>query len=439
VAERKRTRARKRESGYILAEVSLWGLDVGAVAEDRTGRVTFEYDEEFRRSGLEISPIQLPLSTRGPREFASLRRRTTFAGLPGVLADALPDAFGNAVIKRYFEERGDPDAALSPVQKLLYIGSRAMGALEFGPALPEARTEPETEALEIARLVEQARRVIEGDTTVAVREMMQVGGSAGGARAKALILWDRKLNRARSAFAPREPGEEHWIIKFDGVSDGSGGHELRADLKPGPYGRIEYAYAQMARTAGLEMMPSHLLLDGEYAHFLTQRFDRVGDERLHFHSLGGLHHVDYNDRGAFSYEEYLRTVRLLGMGQPSVNEAYRRTVFNLATVNQDDHVKNLGFLMDREGKWRLSPAYDVTFARGSEWTRTHQMTLAGKDDNFTRDELLKLGAAMDVPADGARIIDDVEGSLALWEKEAAAVDVPRAWQERVAALFRHFV
>ena len=427
-----------RANDYAVARISLWGQSVGAVSEDRQGRVVFEYDEDFRRSGLEISPVHLPLTAAGPREFPALRRSPAFAGLPGVLADSLPDAFGNAVIRRYFEERGTPDAALSPVQKLLYVGSRAMGALEFRPALDGAMTLPVTEALEVARLVEQARRVIEGDTTVVVRELMQVGGSAGGARAKALILWDRERNRARSAFAPREAGEEHWIIKFDGVTDGTGGPRVREDTRPGPFGRIEYAYSRMARVAGLDIPESHLLIDREYAHFMTRRFDRVGDGRLHMHSLGGLQHVDYNERGAFSYEEYFRTIRFLGLGQPAVNEAFRRMAFNLAAVNQDDHVKNLAFLMDREGRWHLAPAFDVTFARGNEWTRTHQMTLVGKDDGFMRADLLAVGDKMDVPERGAAILEEVETALGHWEREAAAVDVPTDWRARIGESFRHF-
>lgn len=423
---------------YAVARVALWGRFVGAVAEDRQGRLVFEYDEEFRRSGLEISPVHLPLSLRGPRDFPALRRSPAFAGLPGVLADALPDAFGNAVIRRYFEERGTPDAALSPVQKLLYIGSRAMGALEFQPAIDDATRGPETEALEVARLVEQARRVIEGDTSVVVREMMQVGGSAGGARAKALVLWDREQNRARSAFAPREPGEEHWMIKFDGVTEGTGGHAVREDTRPGPFGRIEYAYSRMARAAGLDLPESHLLHDREFAHFMSRRFDRDGDARIHMHSLGGLQHVDYNERGTFSYEEYFRTLRFLGLPQPAMNEAYRRMVFNLAAINQDDHVKNLAFLMDSDGQWRLSPAFDVTFAKGNEWTRTHQMTLAGKDDAFTREDLLRAGGQFDVPRDGAGIIDEVDAALDEWDAEARAVEVPKEWRERIGGLFRRF-
>jgi serine/threonine-protein kinase HipA len=437
MAER-RPRRPRGEAAYPVAEVHLWGRLVGAVAEVPGTGVVFEYDDAFRASGLEISPLHLPLAERGPRVFPELSRTRAFAGLPGVLADALPDAFGNAVIRRYFEQKGTPGSALSPIQKLLYIGTRAMGALEFHPGVHARSLRPIEEALEVARLVEEARRVVEGDTQVAVPEMMQVGASAGGARAKALILWNREVNRVRSAFAAPEAGDEPWIIKFDGVTAGTGGPELREDVRPGPFGRIEYAYSRMARAAGIEMMETYLLREREYAHFMTRRFDRQDGERVHMHSLGGLQHVDYNVRGAFSYEEYLRTVRALGLDQRAVNEAFRRMVFNVAAVNQDDHVKNLAFLMAPDGRWRLSPAYDVTFARGAEWTRTHQMTVRGKDDGITVRDLLDLGARMDVPNNGASIIAEVRAALETWESEARDAGVPPEWVRQLSDLFRAF-
>ena len=439
--ERKRRPSRRRDSidaQFTVARVLLWGEIVGALSEDRSGRIVFEYDDAFRRSGREISPIHLPLSRSGPQEFPELRRLKAFGGLPGVLADSLPDAFGNAVIKRYFDERGEADKALSPVQKLLYMGSRAMGALEFAPAIGGRASAATEEALSVADLVEEARRVIEGDLTVAVPEIMQIAASAGGARAKALILWNRPLNRVRSAFAHESAGDEPWLIKFDGVTEGTGGPAVREDVRPGPYGRIEYAYSLMAGIAGIEMSETHLLCDRQYAHFMTKRFDRENGSRLHLHSLGGLHHVDYNERLAFSYEEYLRTLRRLGLGQPSVDQAFRRMVFNLAASNQDDHVKNFAFLMTPDGSWRLAPAFDVTFARGNEWTRTHQMTLGGKSDDFTRDDLLAVGEMMDVPKSGALIIDAIEESLTHWERIAAETGLERVWIGRISGLFRHF-
>jgi len=437
-ARRVTRRVTRHGSDYTVARITLWGRDVGAVAEDRRGVIVFEYSEEFRRSGLELSPIHLPLSRRGPVAFPTLQRFESFAGLPGLLADSLPDAFGNAVIRSYFEQRGTPDAALSPVQKLLYLGGRAMGALEFSPPLEGRRNRDSDEALAIATLVEEARRVIEGDPTVAVPEMMRVGASAGGARAKALILWNHGKARVKSAFAPRAAGDEHWLIKFDGVSAGAGGHALARKFEPSPFGRIEYAYATMARAAGVEMTETHLLRERDYAHFMTRRFDRDGDARVHMHSLGGMHHADYNVRQVLSYEDYFRTIRLLGMGQPAVDQAYRRMVFNLAARNQDDHVKNLAFLMGIDGTWRLAPAFDMTWAYGGRWAMTHQMTARGTDDAFTRDDLLAMGRTFDVAEDGATILGDIEGALGLWDDEARAAGVDATRISRVRALFRHF-
>jgi serine/threonine-protein kinase HipA len=242
----------------------------------------------------------------------------------------------------------------------------------------------------------------------------------------------------KSAFAAPAEGDEQWLIKFDGVSEATGGPVAREDVRPGPWGRIEYAYSRMARAAGIEMAETHLLCERSFAHFMTRRFDRVGDQRLHLHTLGGLQHVDYNDRGAFSYEEWFRTIRFLGMDQRAIEQAFRRTVFNLATVNQDDHVKNFAFLMTPDARWTLAPAYDVTYAAGNNWTRTHQMTLAGKDGEFTRADLLEAGATVDLPKGGAGILDEVEAAIATWEREAHAVETPPAYITRLAAQFRHF-
>ncbi len=220
------------------------------------------------------------------------------------------------------------------------------------------------------------------------------------------------------------------------VSPRTGGPRVQEDLRPGPFGRIEYAYARFARAARLDMTDTYLLHERDYAHFMTKRFDRDRMLRLHMHSLGGMQHVDYNVRGLLSYTDYLGTIRALGMGQSEVNEGYRRAVFNVAAANQDDHVKNLAFLMTPAGRWSLSPAFDVTYAKGNQWTRTHQMTIAGKDSGITRADLLSLGALMDVPRDGAGIIADVSAALGLWETEARDAGVPPDWITRIANDFQ---
>ena len=409
-------------SGDLRVRVGIWGREAGMLREGPDGRITFEYNPAFRASGLEISPIHLPTARQGPASFPELARKPAFLGLPGVFADALPDQFGNAVIRRYFEEQGRPDAALSPLQRLLYIGDRAMGALEFHPPLdPGPGTD---EALEVRHLVDQARRVIEGDVSAAVPEIMQVGGSAGGARPKALILWDRAGNRVRSGFARPEPGEEPWLVKFDGVTSEAAGQGMRAARNPGPWGRIEYAYSCMACDAGIEIPETHLLRDGDLAHFMVRRFDRSPAKgtdpprRLHFHSLGGLQHIDFNDQYVFSYE------------------AFRRMVFAVATVNFDDHVKNFGFLMNPAGRWRLAPAYDVTYAENDAWTRQHQMSVNGKFRGITRRDLLEVGKMFDVPRGGREIVEEVAEAVGGWRQHARAADVADEMVEWVGGRLR---
>lgn len=416
-----------------LAEVHAWGHFIGAVAEQDDGIIVFEYDPAFQRTGLEISPIRLPLAQTGPVSFPELVKVEAFAGLPGLLADSLPDRFGNAVIARYFANTGHPESALSPVQKLLYIGRRAMGALEFRPPIPLGATAAERESLEIANLVEQARQVVEGKIDVAVPEIMRIGASAGGARAKALILWNRETNEVRSAFAKPRTGDEHWLIKFDGV-----GQIDEPDPNPQPYNRIEYAYSRMARDAGIDMPETRLVEERRLGHFMVRRFDRAGEKRLHMHSLGGMQHVDYNLPGAFSYEQFLRTILDLGLGYPSLEEAFRRMVFNVAAVNQDDHVKNLSFLMDEHGTWRLAPAYDVTYASGHGFTRNHQMTIGGKTSGFSRSDLTAVASMFGLKHDGAHVIQQVMDALGNWRRYARDSGIEADRVEFIEGLFRRF-
>ncbi len=414
----------------VWAEIWLWDTWVGAVAEAEDGQVTFEYNPEFRKQGLEISPLMLPLSREGAVTFPELHRVEAFQGLPGVLADALPDRFGNAVIRKYFSDRGTPEAAMRPVQKLLYIGERAMGALEFRPAIKIRRT-AERESLEIAELVEQARVVIEGRPDVSIPEMMRVGASAGGARAKALILWNRAADEVRSAFATPRQGDEHWMVKFDGV-----GELGEPDATPKPFNRIEFVYSRLARDAGITMPETRLFQEREHGHLMVKRFDRSETQRLHLHSLGGIHHIDFNTPGLFSYEQFLRTILSLGLDYRTMEEAYRRSVFNIVAVNQDDHVKNIGFLMDRQGTWQLSPAYDLTYARGTGYTRRHQMSLNRKRDDFIRDDLLVLGKKMGIKRGGEYVIDEVIESMSNWKEYAREAMVPSGTIESIQKQFR---
>lgn len=414
----------------LTAEVWLWGHRVGAVAELPDGQVLFEYDPEFRRHELEISPRKLPVSLEGPQVFPELARTEAFEGLPGVLADALPDRFGNRVIRSYFESRGRPGAAMSPVQKLLYVGSRAMGALEFRPSLRERHPSVE-EALEIAHLVEAARSVVGGEMETTMPEIMRIGSSAGGARPKAVVLWNPGAVELRSAFATPRPGDEPWIVKFDGVG------ELDApDPEPRPYNCIEFAYARMAAAAGLDMAPVHLLEERRLGHFMTRRFDRVDGRRLHMHTLGGMEHVDYNQPGAYSYEQFFRVVLDLELGYPALEEAFRRAAFNIVAVNQDDHVKNLSFLMDEQGRWKLAPAYDLTYARGGGFTRRHQMSFAGKFDGFALDDLLTVGELFGLRAGGRAVLEQIGSALEQWPTFAGEAGVDSSRIRAIDGSFR---
>jgi serine/threonine-protein kinase HipA len=411
-----------------VAEVRLWGATVGAVAETGAGRIVFEYADEFRRTGLAISPLNLPLSRRGPVAFDELRRKVAFNGLPGVLADALPDSFGNAVIRAYFAARGDPDRALSPVQRLLYVGERALSALTFHPATPLVTRPAELEPLEIAALVRDARRIIDGEAGITIPEIYRIGSSAGGMRAKAIVLYNAELREIRSGFAPARPGDVPCLIKFDGVgvdaAEGGFGRPL-------PFNRVEAAYARMATDAGLVMSEISVIeSDGGYVHLLIRRFDLDAGARIHQHTLGGLLHVDYNDVGASSYEEYLRAILRLGMAQACVEQGFLRAVFNVVAVNQDDHVKNLSFHMRPSGEWSLTPAYDVTFACGHGFTAAHQMRVEDKLKGITASDLRDLGSTFGIRAPG-RIVDRAESVVMNWPRYAKDAGVPADVTSRI--------
>lgn len=400
------------------AEVRLWGETVGALVELETGRIVFEYAEEFRRSGLEISPIELPLERAGPRSFPELERKEAFRGLPGVFADALPDAFGQRVIRAYYAARDERERALSPVQQLLYVGERALGALTFHPA--EERRPAEEEALEIQALAQGARQIVEGQVDIAVPEIYRIGSSAGGRRPKAIVHHDPSAGTIRSGATAPRPGETPCLLKFDGIGEDHTPEDLGS---PQHYNRVEAAYGALAREAGLDMPVLEVIEVDGYAHLLIPRFDLAGGKRLHQHTLGGLLHVDYNEPGASSYEEYFRTIQRLGMAYDALTQAYRRMVFNVMAVNQDDHVKNLSFHMDESGVWSLAPAYDITFARGHGWTRSHQMRVRDKTSGIRKTDLLAVATEFGIKK-ADQIIEEAHAALGRWERRAEAYGVP---------------
>ena len=373
-----------------LATVRLWGRDIAAVSwDDDAARASFEYDREFQKSGIEVAPLTMQLSDR-IYSFPALPRET-FHGLPGLLADSLPDDFGNALINAWLVRQGRTADSFDPVERLCYTGARGMGALEYlparGPSGSGRSQKVHVEALvQLASEILTRRNNLEGsflddDREETLREILRVGTSAGGARAKAIIAWNPETNEVRSGQAEAGEGFSYWILKFDGVA-GNRDKELE---DPAGYGLIEFAYYKMALAAGIEMRECRLLQEGRRSHFMTKRFDRTDDGgKIHMLSLGAMAHFDYRQAGAYSYEQALQTMRRLDLPMAAVEEQFRRMAFNIVGRNQDDHVKNIAFLMDRSGTWSLSPAYDMTYSYNpsGNWTSSHQMSLNGKRDQF---------------------------------------------------------
>lgn len=426
------------------ANVELWGKRIGAVTwnqDQNTG--FFEYDPAFVQSGIEVSPIMMPLAPQ-IYAFPSLPF-TTFHGLPGLLSDSLPDKFGNALINTWLAREGRSPESFNPVERLCYTGRRGMGALEFSPTLgPDNKV---SEQIEIQKLVDLAgdiltkRNAIQGSFASADREkalldILRVGTSAGGARAKAIIAWNPDTNEVRSGQLDNGRGFSYWLLKFDGVS-GNKDKELE---DPKGYGQIEYAYYRMALQAGITMSECRLLQENGRRHFMTRRFDRTGTGRkIHMQSLGALAHYDFNQAGAYSYEQANRVIRRLGLPMASVEEQYRRICFNIIGRNQDDHVKNIAFLMDKSGTWSLSPAFDLTYSYNPQgnWTGSHQMSLNGKRDDFTLDDFRDYADNASMHRNKAlEILEQVQQAILKWPQFAAEAGVPPADIERIARTHR---
>ena len=421
------------------ASVNLWGRRIGAVSWDAgRGVGVFQYDDAFVLAGIEVSPLAMP-AREGTYDFPALGE--SFMGLPGLVADSLPDRFGNRLIDIWLAETERSVESFNPVDRLCYIGMRCVGALEYQPALPRGNRRDE---VEIARLVDLANRVLDVRGRLsgrlydaeALEDILSVGTSAGGARAKAVLAWNRNTGEFRSGQVDTKAGFEHWMLKFDGITNNQG----RELADPLGYGRIEYAYHLMARDAGIEMSECRLHLEGGRSHFMTRRFDRdMAGGKRHMQSLAALRHFDYNDPGAHSYEQAMETIRELGLGMAVVEEQYRRTVFNIVARNQDDHVKNIAFLMNRRGEWRLSPAYDVTYAynpRGP-WTDQHQMNMAGKRRGFERGDLLGFAetSGLKIPR-ARRVIDRVLDAVANWPRFASEAGVEERDIQRIRRTHR---
>lgn len=416
-----------------VAEIKIWGQFVGAVRwEEREQLASFQYAPQFLRSGHDLSPIKMPLSN-GSRiyKFPELRKAkedqfSTFKGLPGLLADTLPDKYGNQLINIWLAQNGRPPNSMNPVEQLCFIGSRGMGALEFEPN--QLKPNKNTFSIEIKSLVEIAQKMLSqrenfsenlhSDEQKALREVLKIGTSAGGARPKAVIAYNRSTGEVRSGQAHIPKGFEHWLIKLDGVSDTQFG------VTHG-YGRVEYAYHLMAKDCEIDMMECDLLEENGRAHFMTKRFDREdGNVRHHIQTFCGIQHFDYNNLYGYSYEQLFQTMRMLKMTYPEAEQMFRRMVFNVMATNYDDHTKNFSFRLKQGGKWELSPAYDVCYSYDPDniWVSQHTLSINGKHRNITREDLLNLAKNNNIKG-ADKIIDQIKHVVTQWDKYAKEVGV----------------
>ncbi len=422
-----------------VIEVRIWGMRVGAVAPDpRPGCYVFAYDPSWRRRGIELAPITMPLTdTRSIFAFPDLAE-PSYKRLPGLLADALPDDFGNALIDAWMTNKGIEKRAITTLDRLAYMGKRGMGALEFKPARGAHRES--AEPLEMKSLVEAARMVVNGDLSgdveaqAALANIIRVGTSAGGARAKAVVTWNPKTRQIRSGQFDAAPGFEHWLLKFDGVGKDS---ELGGSAD---YGRIEYAYSLMAKAAGIAMSPCRLLEESGRAHFMTRRFDREANEngtiKHHVQTLCAMDHLDYKQRATHAYAQLFMVIARLKLGDEAIGQAFRRMAFNVMAKNCDDHTKNFVFRLKQGESWELAPAYDVTHAYNphGEWTYQHLMSVNGKFSGIARADLLVEAERFGVRR-AQDLLNDVRTALDNWQQFAIEAGLNAATANTIAADF----
>ena len=408
----------------LIVDVKLWGRLVGSLVWDATtGMAVFEYDSAFRRNGIELAPLTMPLSL-GNRPFSFPTNRTEcFKGLPGLIADALPDKFGNQIITEWFTRQGLPVGEITPLERLCYVGQRAMGALEFEPSKSSALLNESTEIYidELTRLAEDIftkreafqERMFQEDKTIL--DILRVGTSAGGAKPKAIIAYNEQTNEVRSGQVKAPDGFGYWLLKFDGVTYSE--HDS-ITVNPKGIGNVEYAYYKMAQACGIEMAECRLLTENSNHHFMTRRFDRTDSgNKIHMQTVAGLAHLDRDQR--HSYEEVFGIIRKMNLPMEASLQLFRRMVFNVVARNNDDHTKNFSFLMDQQGRWKLAPAYDICYSYkpGGRWIGQHQLSLNGKQDGFTRLDLSTVGERMGIRRCG-EIIDEVSHAVSKWRSIA---------------------
>lgn len=424
------------------AYINIWDKRVGAVSWDNDCQLaSFEFAPSFSAYKLDIAPIKMPIEHADTIfSFPELRGTNTFKGLPGLLADVLPDRYGNTLINAWLARNGREPDSMNPVEMLCFVGRRGMGALEFEPVNPQ--TADTSTKLEIEGLIEIARDILnnrqdfnsrfQGDREKALMDIIKIGTSAGGARAKALIAYNEETKEVRSGQAGSPKGFTQWIIKFDGVHDSQFGETYG-------YGRVEMAYYLMALNCGIEMTECRLFEEGERAHFMTRRFDRTpGDGKMHIQSWCAINHVDFQDVGLHSYEGLFQTMRSLLLPYPQAEQLFRRMVFNVIARNCDDHTKNFSFIMDEQGAWALAPAFDVCYAYrpGSIWVSRHSLTLNGKREGFKREDLLQVAVQMNIRG-ADQIISEIQSIINQWPIYAKQVGVHESLEKEIHVNILH--
>lgn len=425
------------------ATVNLWGTPVGYVSMDSSERFArFEYDPDFAEFGIELAPLKMPVRANRIYQFPDLDPRS-FHGLPGLLADSLPDKYGNRLINVWLTQTGRKPETFNAVDRLCYTGRRGMGALEFEPSTgTDTSKDQQVEMQQLIELASMAfadkealdTKFAAGEEEKALLDILSVGTSAGGARAKAVIAFNPETSQVRSGQLDLAEGFEPWLIKFDGVA--FSGDWGVAD--PAGYGLLEYSYYLLAKECGIDMMESRILSENGRNHFMTRRFDRDEAGRKKFiQTFAALQHFDYYESGAYSYEQLIMTMRELGMPQASIEEQFRRIVFNIVGSNQDDHVKNFAFMMDRQGKWDIAPAYDLCHSEGSDFTRFHQLSLNGKTTDFTREDLKAFARYASLPRGREKIIlEQTVEAFAGWKTKAEELGIPEVLQKHVSRTLR---
>lgn len=424
------------------AFVKIWGKLVGAVAWDgKSGIASFEYDSRFRTFGIDLSPFKMPIDKRQTIfSFPELRRNTqspfdTFKGLPGLLADVLPDKYGNQLINLYLAQNGRPSDSMNPVEMLCFMGTRGMGVMEFDPSMHKETVR--TSSLELESMVELAQRLLSNkqsfktnfinENDKAVSEILKIGTSAGGARPKAVIAYNEKTGEVRSGQTNVPKGFQHWLIKLDGVSD------VQVGASSG-YGRVEMAYYNMAIASGISMMPSKLLQENGRAHFMTKRFDRdENNTKHHVQTFCALKHFDFNEVNSFSYEQLFQTMRELNLNYADAEQMYRRMVFNVLARNCDDHTKNFSFLLKENSKWELAPAYDICHAYKPQhqWVSQHALSINGKRKDFTKEDLLQIGKSISCK-NAVSILEEIQEVVSQWKYYAKEVDLLPKIREEIS-------